>query len=1639
MNREKFRILAVDDIYDNLVILKALIGEAFPNAEVLLTQSGKKVQALAEEYSPDIILLDIVMPQMDGFQVCKMLKANPALKDVPVVFITALKTNRESRIKALEAGAEGFLSKPLDEVELVAQMLAMLKIRKANFEKKEEQYRLRHLVETQTMQLRETHLATLNLLEDLQQENEKRKQTEEALRVSNRHFEFLAQTAFELVGFDNMPDIYVFAAKKIHELLDRKSIVAIVDYDNSANRWKMQHLEGISNRSTEVSKLFGIDLMKLEGDISTTYYDKILTCKLEELDFDLPGLLNNRFSAAVGNAVKKLLSIEKLMCIGVQQDEHIAANITFTVHRHTPELNTSIIEAFALQISNFIKRLKSEEALRESEEKYRRITDNITDVVWTTDLNLKTTYVSRSINNLVGVSVDEYMKSGVEKRHPPETIAKFSELLAKELENEKDATIDKNRTVLLEGEHYKADGSLISISMHVSFLRDDAGNPIGLQGLTRDISERKQAENALKLSEEKYRMISESMADFTFSYIKWDDDYIIDWLAGAVEAITGFSIEHIFEKNSWRFMVHPEDDDVYETSILKLQPGENSVCELRIIDNTGKTKWLSVSTVCKLDEEIGKTMIYGGCMDITARKEAEDELMKYEWITEKQLSSDNKPGNRGMQHYDDVTKLNTSRLILDGVGFENLKAMSEDVMILLDTSLAVYEANGDYAYGTFESSWCKFMDESSYLLCGTSDVGKALCSGKWLCHENCWHDSAKAAIESGFATDIECVGGIRLYAVPVKAAGEVIGVVSIGYGNPPQDHDSLKTLSGKYNVRFDELLKRAKSYLPRPDFIVELGKKRCQYMAQLIGEIIERKQLHEALKQNEAFTRLVLDSLPVGIAVNTTEPQVSFSYMNEEYTRLYRTSSEDLIKPGSFWEKVYEDADFREEIKTRVIEDCASGDLDRMKWENIPIQRKDEETTYISARNVPIPDSNLMISAVIDVTDRKKAEDRIRESEEKYRLLIEQMHEGLLLVDNDDVIQFANPMFCTMLGYESHELTGRVAYTFLINDTDRDLIVKKNSDREQGISERYEINMIRKSGEQIAVQMNASPVYDGQGKVIGSMSTCFDITQRKKAEVIQKAGYEIARSVYHIQSIEDMLDFIRLSISTVLDTTNFMVADYNQDNDTLRQLIYKDEEDKFDEWAAGSSLSGYVVTTGESLLLDRQGIEEFKLSHNLELIGTPSACWLGVPIIIKNEVFGAIVVQSYTNNHAYDAFDKALLELIAHEIGLFIERQNMLNDLIDAKNKAEESDRLKSAFINNISHEIRTPLTGIIGFGQMILDPDLDQVQKAECFDVVQRSTNRLIGTISDIMDISMIKAGSIRPKISDVLLNVFIQNLYGRMQRLCNQKNVVVSYDCPPESEGLVVSTDKELLEKILWQLLSNAEKFTSEGRISLGYSRSAKNVEFYVKDSGRGIEAEYLDRVFDAFWQEDVSSTRGHEGSGLGLSIAKGFAEILGGSISIESEKEKGTTVRLSLSYSPVVTSTTFDSPGFPLSNRDGLILIAEDDEVNQLYLKTVLKKSGYKTLSAYDGSQAVEMCRQYPEIDMVLMDIKMPVLNGMEATAQIKAIRSDIIIVAVTAHAQTGDEHRILEAGCDAYLAKPFSIETLTSLCKKMLNRS
>jgi len=382
--------------------------------------------------------------------------------------------------------------------------------------------------------------------------------------------------------------------------------------------------------------------------------------------------------------------------------------------------------------------------------------------------------------------------------------------------------------------------------------------------------------------------------------------------------------------------------------------------------------------------------------------------------------------------------------------------------------------------------------------------------------------------------------------------------------------------------------------------------------------------------------------------------------------------------------------------------------------------------------------------------------------------------------------------------------------------------------------------------------------------------------------------------------------------------------------------------------------------------------------------------------------------------------------------------------LIKAKEKAEESDRLKSAFLANMSHEIRTPMNGILGFAGLLREPHLTGEEQQEYISIIEKSGTRMLNIINDIVSLSKVEAGQMEISISDTNLNDQIDYIYKFFKPEAEQIGILLIVKKSLFGNEAIIRTDREKVYAILTNLVKNALKFTSVGAIVFGYVKKDEFIEFFVKDTGLGVRNEQKNFIFERFRQGNESYNRNYEGAGLGLSISKAYVEMLGGRIWVESEEGRGSEFHFTLPYSTV-------SPGQPIPEnvitskvvlnqiKDLKILIVEDDKTTALLLSTIVKKFGKVILKAVTGVEAIEVCRNNPDIDLILMDIKMPVMDGYEATRQIRGFNNEVIIIAQSAFALSGDAARAIEAGCNNYMAKPFSLSLFTDLIVKYFQKS
>jgi PAS domain S-box-containing protein len=391
-------------------------------------------------------------------------------------------------------------------------------------------------------------------------------------------------------------------------------------------------------------------------------------------------------------------------------------------------------------------------------------------------------------------------------------------------------------------------------------------------------------------------------------------------------------------------------------------------------------------------------------------------------------------------------------------------------------------------------------------------------------------------------------------------------------------------------------------------------------------------------------------------------------------------------------------------------------------------------------------------------------------------------------------------------------------------------------------------------------------------------------------------------------------------------------------------------------------------------------------------------------------------------------------------------RKKNEKELINAKEKAEESNRLKTAFLGNLSHEIRTPMNAIIGFSNLLLDEDILHAEKIKLNDLINENSRNLLKLIDDVIDVSKLQSGDIQLNNTMCDLNKLLLDIYVTFSvQIENDstKDIHLSMNKDFKTNNFSIITDPGRLKQILCCLIENAIKFTDKGFVDFGYSVSKEEsiIQFYVIDSGIGISNEKFDHIYDMFRQADESFTRKHGGTGIGLTLAKNIVSHLGGEIWLQSTPDQGTNVYFTIPYETAdskfeITEKTF---GTEFDWRNKVVLIADDIDINFQFLEEILSPTRIKIIWAKNGKEAVELCLKNDNIDLVLMDIKMPVMDGFEAARQIKKHNRNLKIIGQTAYIKDFKHEKYLKEGFDNYFSKPIKDEILLSTINQVFSKN
>lgn len=647
-----------------------------------------------------------------------------------------------------------------------------------------------------------------------------------------------------------------------------------------------------------------------------------------------------------------------------------------------------------------------------------------------------------------------------------------------------------------------------------------------------------------------------------------------------------------------------------------------------------------------------------------------------------------------------------------------------------------------------------------------------------------------------------------------------------------------------------------------------------------------------------------------------------------------------------------------------------------------------------------------MVGSHSDITNQIESETKIRESQKRWEAIFNGLSHPTMVLDTNHNIIEVNKALCEKSGLKPEEIKKLKCWQIFHSPE------SKNHHEFCPLQK----TLYSKNTESAEMEMNAfngtylvscTPLLDDKNNITAVIHIATDITELKKTLIELKDSEAKFRTAF--DTVSDSIIISKLS--------DLKIVYANKDFLNKVGLEYKDVKGKstleLKIWAKPEQRHDIVENIRKFGVINDYEADFFDKDEKIR-IGLVNAASFD----LSNEKHGIFIVRDITERK----FQEKLLKI--------------------ALEKAEESDRLKSAFLANMSHEIRTPMNGILGFAELLKTPNLSEKDRSLYISIIEKSGHRMLNLINDLIDISKVEAGIIKPHPKECDLNQIFRDLFFFFKPEADAKNIKLDYFTGLKDENSKVISDPKLLNSILINLIKNAIKYTDIGEIIFEYKLKNDFIEFHVKDTGIGIPNEKISSIFNRFVQADPENIAAKQGAGLGLAIAKAYVELLGGKINVVSEKNKGSDFYFTIPYKPIIgcrkiIPDSIANESYAL-NGNLNILIAEDDKISELYLKNAVKSIAGKIYTANNGNDAVKIIRHNPQIDLVLMDIRMPELNGYEATQKIRQFNKNIKIIAQTAFGHENDRKKSLEAGCNDYITKPVNKTELLEIINKLFKQ-
>ncbi len=776
------------------------------------------------------------------------------------------------------------------------------------------------------------------------------------------------------------------------------------------------------------------------------------------------------------------------------------------------------------------------------------------------------------------------------------------------------------------------------------------------------------------------------------------------------------------------------------------------------------------------------------------------------------------------------------------------------------------------------------------------------------------------------------------------------------------------------------------------------------------NDITDRKLAEQTLTESVEKYRALLEGSILGILAFDIET-FECSFSNSAACKLFGYNEQEItaLKLADFHPK--------ESFELVISEFWAQGRGEKSISNALPCLRKDGTIFYadIAGSSTILNGRNCSIGFIMDVTERKKVQESLMESESSLRQAQEIAMMGSWELDLiNQKAKWSENCFI-LYGLKPFELEPTFEYfknrvhpddLHIIDETFENIFKFKKPSK-------GEVRIIFPDGNDRWAQINIAPVVTA-GELVALKGIQIDITDIKKAEdkirekdiQFRKLSSNLPDLIFQFSRRPDGTYCVPIASEGIKNIFGCSPEDVVDDFEPIGKVIFPEDVER-------------VINDIE---YSAKHLTYFTCEFRVQIPGKPVQ-WIFSRSTPEKLPDGTVT---------WYGFNADITELKQTE-----------TELVKAKEHAEESDRLKSAFLANMSHEIRTPMNGILGFSGLLREPQLTGDEQQKYISLIEKSGKRMLNIINDIVNISKIESGLMEISINEVNVNEQVADVLAFFTPEIKKKGIQLLASKALPLKEAIISSDGEKLYAILTNIVNNAIKHTQTGSIEIGVEKKGGFLEFFVKDTGNGIPENQREIIFERFRQSSDLTSRFTEGAGLGLSISKGFVEILGGKIWLESELGKGSVFYFTIPVNADVKAKPSVIKGAASTEADQQvknlkILIAEDDEDSAWFLDTALKPYCGEIFTAGTGVEAVESLRKHPDMSLIMMDIRMPGMDGYSATRQIRQFNKDVIIFAQTAFAMTGDREKAIEAGCNDYLSKPFRIEELRRLMQQYFSK-